>query len=323
MIKNGKKIKLAQKACKLNGIRGIFNNVKASLPLNKLKAHPVRNAFIVLAAGAVLWVGITTINAYIYNNNRPVLGKDFAPGNVFDNNGNDIEFDDKGQIVEDDTTEQELNILKTQISKQFNKDAGRRCADKIESMDKIVAMSLLPYNSFDDDNEFDKYILSILFEANGQIYSLEYLTGKEFESNSSIQKEFLGDFLSYINIQSGDCTLDACRKMSEIGTEIAASLGATYVGDSYVGYLQSGEPCYNIPVINGEKVTIYRATCRAIDGPELDPMETLLSQINGGDEIFSEIEAEQNFDDLDKVLKYLQDASYENLTTGATQISQR
>lgn len=302
MGKNTGEIKLANRAYKLNNVRGIFNSLRAALPLNKKSGKFIKATAAVLT-GVILWIGYNTIDAALFNSSVTVTGNNFEPGNIFDTNGNDITFDENGSIVEDDTTQQEIDLLKSQIVKILRKDANSRCEDNIYQIDKILSFSFLPNNDYEKDNEFDKYRFSVLISANNEIYSLNYDTGKTFSSNSNIKKEILGEFGSYLR---DECGIYTCCKMSEIGKELAGKLDATFVGESYEGYVESGLAYYYIPVFTEDSIKIFRVMCTIIDGKHMLPLNALYDQIVGqGEQLFEEIEISKN-ENLTEVLNLLE-----------------
>ncbi len=233
------------------------------------------------ALGVAAFLGYNFIQTRIYNSNPP--HKDpHTPDHVIDDNGNDVEIDNNGQIDMDTISEAERAALSNSFTSLIIQDANSRSDYNIDEVSGLISFYLLPYNLCDENNEYDKYFLSILFEADDELYTLNYLTGKDFESEAELSKDYFFDFLNYLNY---DCALDSCQKMSENGQKIKGALGdeTLYVGDDYLGYFKDGSDYYFIPTYttSGEGTTYY-AQASELDYYDQIPMELLQSELKAG-----------------------------------------
>ncbi len=246
------------------------------------KAVGIPVVVIALAGSAFLLYNCIANNHY---NSTPPAKDPFTSDHVWDNNGNDIQIGDDGNIITDQLSETDKQILTAQMKNLVLQDANSRLENSIDSVDDILSISLLPYNLFEKDNEFDKYYLSILFSDKGETYTLNYLTGKDspvttqdFCKDSS-SKDTFADFIHFLNYE---CALDTCEKMngSALAVKNALQGDVVHVGNTYCGYEKSGDEYYYIPIYHQDGTcTIYNSWTSPIDGQDLDPMEEFLKEI--------------------------------------------
>lgn len=264
---------------------------------------------IVAAAGAGTLGMVGTLAIY----NQIMLNKfkeqnldnnDFSSNQVFDPNGNDFMVDDNDSIVFDTTTEEERSALISQFSNFILTDANSRSSTKIEKVEKLISINMLPNNMYDENdfNKFDKYCLSLLFTDGNTNYTLNYVTSTIFECQAELSKNVVGDFITYL---SYDCALDNCQQMSKIGQQVLNALGSDviFVGDCYAGVRDSGEDCYYVPIYHADcSASVYYASKSLIDMDELNPMQTLCDEIVQQQSVyFTSAPITQNFADLKRV----------------------
>lgn len=256
-------------------------------------------------------ISYNLITAYL-NNQQVPTNNNFSPDQVIDNpNDNDITFDDNGQIIIDPISPEEKLFIVNKFKLELLKDIQNRVSEPILNIDKIISINQLPYNSCEDDNEFDKYQISILFQSKDKTYCLNYLTGEEFEYNEGDRKNTLLDFSDHLSNSS----LDLCYSMGESEKAILNLLGKdfNFVSPSYLAYGSSGDLFYYIPVFGNKDnkpfVKLYSCMSNVIDAYNYNPSELLISQLNGGEAYFTEnhIQCNENYN---SVLKLYNDFNY-------------
>ena len=254
-----------------------------------------------LVVGVGLYLLINNILAY-FNNQNPGIQDNFSNNQIIINNGNDLVFDDSGQIVVDPITDEEKVILVNSLTSKLLNDANKRLINPVSSIDEIKLISLMPSNDCvglnpeNPSNIYDKYYLTLLFTSQGKTYQMSYLTGKEFQSsNLSVDKNLFSAFVQYIQ---NDCAIDNCQILdsnnfsatsnnTQIKEDILSTIGVHgYVGDVYYAFTQIGDLCYNIPVYiqneNGDlSANVYSCIAQYIDNYELDATETLAKELKG------------------------------------------
>ena len=312
--------------------KDLKNQQSGSLPEEKRVAKKHLKAIkLALSLAGILAVG--SLGGFlIYNqilvdmfNKVPQTKDPHTTENVIDPNGNDFEYGDDGQIVLDKMTEEEKALLSNKLNTLILNDANSRLFSetKIEKIKDILSVSLIPCNLCDENNEFDKYYLSILFNDEKNTYALNYLAGKEFESDAELSSDFLADFINYVEY---NCALDSCTTMSETGAALKDLLeNSTFVGDAFYGYQPTGDECYFIPIYdqNGEG-KVYYALSGLFGGAieEENPNKALLDDLSNPEpnNIFSStpfIESKN----LQKVLQIVKDnlsfQTRQNEKTGA------
>lgn len=277
--------------------------------IRRLKAKEKRNYLkLVPATLALVALGyLVSNNIHAWRiNNLPPSSDPFTSDKVFDDNGNDLEWQD-GQIVFDKMTKEEKTLLLKKFSELVLKDANSRIYDESKAISRIkdiLSVSLLPCNLNDETNELDKYYLSILFQAdNDDLFSLNYLTGKDFESRAETSKEYFIDFINFLNYE---CALDTCSTMSDAAQRILTKTeGALFVGEAYWGFRPSGAECYFVPVYSKNGGIAYYAPSTPIDSYEQDPLDVLEKQLDTNqDEPFEELSFTPS-ENLQKVLSIL------------------
>ena len=239
------------------------------------------------------------VTAYLNNQNPPV-NNNFSPDRVIeDNNNNDINFDDSGQIIVNPISPNEMETIVNKFNSELLVDIKNRVSEPITKIDEILSIYQLPYNSFEGDNEFDKYQLSIIFTANDKNYCINYLTGQQFKYDEVNKKDMLLNFVNFLSNSS----LDLCSSMGEIEKQILDLLGDDYlfVSPSYYAYGQSGDLYYYIPVfgcLEGKPfVKLFSCMANLIDAYDLNPSTVLLSQLKGDKDIFniSDVKNEEDY----------------------------
>ena len=264
-----------------------FKNIHAKpKPLLKLKKNyiyvPQRP---IVKVGRALkfafFVGISAILIYSYvkasfYNNTPPVKDPFQAGEVWDNNGNDIEFDENGDIVFDKLTEEERVTLYNTLNTLIYSDAQSYIDDKIGNIDKIMSISMIPYDLSEKDNPL--YFISILFKDQKDSYALNYLASKDFQCNGELTSEYVAAFSNYLMYE---CSIDSCQKMNKDEKKLLAICpNATHVGEVYLGKTESGEDRYFIPIYyNDGSVKVYSAWTAHIDGNDFDPIERLYKEL--------------------------------------------
>lgn len=271
--------------------------------LKKRKRHILAKSALFLAICAGVYIAFNVISAYI-NNANTGTGNNFDNELIFeDNNDNDITFDENGNIVVDPIEDIEKELLLKNLNDKLLNDLNSRPPFQIEQIDEILSISQIPYNLCEEDNEYDKYILSVLFKSIDTIYSLNYLTGEEFKITQNNAQDYMGDFIVFLN----KCSLDMCQSMTEDGYQFLSNIEneqAIYVMPYYYGYNENSELTYYIPIFvndNGNiSAQVYHALATDLDAYNLDPLDTLENQLNGGNTYFKVTEFSN--DDLKKIL---------------------
>ena len=296
--KQTKQFKSALKAKRLKISKGI---------IKKRKRHVIAKTALVLAVCAGVYIFYNIISATINNANTGTENNFDNEQIIEDNNDNDIIWDDDGNIVVDPIEDSEKQLLLDNLNDKLLADLQNRAPQQIDQIDEIISISQIPYNMCEDDNEYDQYILSILFKANDTIYSLNYLTGETFQTTQENAQNYFGDFIVFLN----NCSLDLCQNMGEAENEFISSLGNNqifYVMPYYYGYDQASNLTYFIPVFFNDNGNIYEQVYYAladdIDAYGHDPLQTLANQLNGGDVIF-EMTSNIN-EDLNKIVETYQ-----------------
>lgn len=239
-----------------------------------------------LTMGALAFVSYSKIAAYIYNN-RPQTKDPHSAEEVIDPNGNDVTFDDNGQIDVDNLDENQKSTMRETFCDFIIKDANSRSAYNIDEVSEVISFSLLPYNLCNENNEYDKYYISILFKSSDDIFAINYLGGTDFESSAGLSVDYFSDFIHYLGYE---CALDNCQKMSEAGKEVKDALGqeVSFVGDAYLGYEENGDEYYFIPAYtSGGKGTVYSTWSASVESLGQDPMQLLLEELPGAGKNFT------------------------------------
>lgn len=248
--------------------------LKKNLLSNKYKP---KHHYVLKIVSLTLVLGIggyfvsNTIRTNIYNSKPPVDDPHNRVEDLFDPNENDFDIDQNGQIVMDKMTDEEKQILSEKVGKFLLKDAHSR-NKKVNSIKNILSVALLPYNLNSETNEFNHYCLSILFDGGDNLYALNYLAGKDFDSTAEYTSDFVSDFVNYLGF---DCALRDCKAMSEDGKKVKSLFDdkTLFVGDAYLGRQESGDKYYFIPVYkaNGEGEA-FCSWASLIDAYEENPM---------------------------------------------------
>lgn len=237
-----------------------------------------------LTTGALAFLGYSWIQANIYNRHPPVKDP-HAPGEVIDPNGNQFEMGSDGQIDFDVMDENEKQLLKQSFDKLILQDASSRSDFAISQIDTLISFSVIPYNLCEENNEFDKYYISILFSDQNDIFAMNYLTGEDFESSADLSRDYFADFLNYLSF---DCAIDSCWKMNQTQQNIKNALDVTFVGESYLGYQQNGDEYYFIPTYTtGGAGTLYFAWASPIDAYNQDPTQLFFDELSKESQTFS------------------------------------
>lgn len=255
------------------------NDNKINKPKKKHRVLKIGIATVLV--GVTLFFVTNYIRAKQLNQDPPVQNP-HTTEDVFDKNDNDFDIGEDGQIVIDDITKEEKDVLKDKLQSIILKDANSKSSTNIENIKDLLSISLMPYNLCDENNEFDKYYLSLLFKDNkDKLYTLNYLTGKDFESSKEISKDKFIEFINYLNYE---CALDTCQQMNEKGEKIKSLFDdeIAYVGDAYLGYKESGDEYYYVPIYktNGGGSVFYSWIN---DSYGLDPMDKLFNELNTDD----------------------------------------
>lgn len=235
-------------------------------------------------------IGYNEIRTHLINSTHQSVDN-FSPDRVFDNNDNDFTVDENNQIVLDDMTEEEKKLLTGEIEEFILQDV--QYSLDIDHVEEIWSIAMLPSNLYsgDEGNMYDKYRLSILFTDGNVPFTLNYYTGGEFASDEELSTNYVADFITYLS----GVYLDGCEAMSEMGKSILAAIdGAIFVGDAYVGYEDSGDANYYVPVYYEDgSAKVYHAMKSLIDRDNLDPMQELLKERQLGEEkLFSVADVE-------------------------------
>ncbi len=272
------------------------------------KKHKVlKIAAAAFTTGALAFLLYDVIVDSLYNSGPPVVNP-FVPDNVWDNNNNNLEFDDSGNIITDKMTDADKVIVTGQIEELLFDDAHSRGQTDVGNIKQVLSISLLPYNLREENNNNNKYFLSILFKDEKNTYTLNYFTGSDFSSQAESGKDYFSDFTQYLNY---NCALYNCSKMDDVALEAKNALGeqVLHVGKHYLGYRQNGDRYYYIPVYNQDgSVTMYSTWNSPIDAYELNPMEEFLKQVSNPDseKVFQSTNPTRSTS-LDKVVEILDD----------------
>lgn len=278
----------------------------SKLKFGKRKKHKVlRIAATVLTTGVLGFMVYNRIIDKIYNSGPPVVDP-FVRDNVWDNNDNDLEFDDSGNIVTDKMTDADKVIVTGQMGQLLFDDAHSRGQTDVGSVKQVLSISLLPYNLREENNKNNKYFLSILFNDDKNTYTLNYFTGSDFSSQKESAKDYFSDFTQYLNY---DCALFSCSKMDDAALAAKDALGnqVLHVGKHYLGYRQNGDRYYYIPVYNQDgSVTMYSTWNSPLDAYDLNPMEEFVKQVSNPDneKVFQSSNLSRS-ENLDKVVSIL------------------
>ena len=274
------------------------------------KAYRIPKAICIIGIGITLFMLTNSILAK-NQNSKPATNDNFPHSEIIqDDNGNDIEFSEDGHIIVDPISKEDKLILTNSLQNKILEDALSRQDEAIPKIDEILSINQLPCNMNEVDNEFDKYMISILFKANDKIYNMTYLSGEEFNSEETSTKEFLGDFIIYL----GNCAIDTCSTMQTEQQDIIDSIDSPkvkYVGEYFYSYKESGDELYSIPVYyekDGKiNVKLYNSLALNLDAYELEPMQALLLQLTKeGKQIF-EIQDLKDPETLNKSLNIYND----------------
>ena len=268
--------------------------------LTPVPTFKLTNKSIILILSVATLLNTNLLIAYL-NNLNPAAGNNFNPEYVIsDQNNNDIIFDENGQVVTETITPSEKVYIIEKFNNELLKDISNRSLEKISTIDKIISITQLPYNLCEDDNEYDKYQTSIIFKANNKTYCLNYLSGDKFKIQTNSIKDSIFEFANYLST----CSLDLIYVMSETEKNILSTLGKNYsfVSPAYYAYGQSGDLYYYVPVYGNNNspslVELYSCLANSIDAYNLNPNNTLLSQLNTGKGPFSKTTIAQNNDCL-------------------------
>lgn len=256
---------------------GSQQNKPSQKPKKKLKKRrALKISLGVLSCGICAFLIYNVVKTKMYNSEPPVKDP-FTSDNVIDNNGNELQKGEDGQIEFDILSEEDKEILHDQVNNLILGDA-QIFNDQVDGIKDILSISLLPFNESGLEDEFDKYMLTILFEDNSNsTFNLNYLVGKDFESNEELSKDYFSDFINYI---SKECALFNCQGMSEMGNAILSKTNAVHVGEAYVGYGNSGDEYYNIPIyFEDGSIKLNSTWAPALDSYEQDPMEKFLEEL--------------------------------------------
>ncbi len=245
------------------------------LPTSKKPRTLLKCLSIVLAGGLIGYLAYNKMLANEYNGTLP-SGSPHTAEDVFDANGNDFSFGDDSQIITDTITDAEIKVLTESFFGNIEEDAISRCETEVGQIDKLISFSLIPCNMLEGSNEYDKYLLSILFEnEEGNLFELHYLTGADFESGAEASKDYFADFINYLY---SDCSILSCENI----TDNLAFFDGCFddnveaVGNAFWGYKESGDECYFIPVYNANgEGTVYCTICSTVDRYDKSAIEEL------------------------------------------------
>ena len=269
--------------------------------LKKRKKHILAKAAVVLLTCAAVYICYNLATAYLNNQNQGVQNN-FSNDQIFeDNNNNEIIFDESGNIIEDPIKNEDKEILLNEINNKLLYALTNRAQETIEKIDNIISISQIPYNMCEDDNLYDKYVITILFEANNKIYNLNYISGENFKLTQNNEKSYFGEFLSYLS----NCSLDMCLQMTENEKNFINSIDNNifYVMPYYYGYDEESNLIYCIPIFYNNNGEIYSNTycisANYIDAYNLNPLTALKEQLNENNDYGFQIKNYEINEDLE------------------------
>lgn len=274
--------------------------------LKKRKKHILAKTAVVLLTCAAIYICYNVITAYL-NNQNPGIQNNFSNDQIFeDNNNNEIIFDENGNIIEDPIKNEDKEILLNEINNKLLYALTNRAPETIEKIDNIISISQIPYNMCEDDNQYDKYVITILFEANNKLYNLNYISGEDFKLTQNNEKSYFGEFLSYLS----NCSLDMCLQMTENEKNFINSIDNNifYVMPYYYGYDEESNLIYCIPIFYNDNGKIYSNTycisTNYIDAYNLDPLTALKEQLNGTKNYGFQVKNFEKNDDFDMITNF-------------------
>ena len=257
----------------------------------------------VVSAGLI---GFLIYNYALSNKYKHILPPGSPHGNtedVYDPNGNNFDIDAGGSIVTDTMTDEEIEALKTSLTNLLLTDAAK-FTNEVKNL-TIIDFALMPCNLNEAQNEYDKFMFSVLFaNEKNETFALNYVAGKNFETDAEISKDYFADFINYVEFE---CGLDNCVKMSAAGQKVKAILkDAAFVGNAFLGFNEMGEECYFIPVFYGNgQGSVYSCLCSVMDAYYKNPLEELanwLTSSGDGEINFSVL----NFNESDSIKEAMQ-----------------